>query len=111
MAVISANERELKELLKEQKPAVVFYYRPPCPACAKLLSSFEEYSANYSSIAFVSVIAGENRILETLIEKEGKPFICLYKSELLLDCKIISDKNELLNAISRLLSEVRLSSS
>lgn len=103
MAVLITTEQELKRSIAEKELLVVFYYRRLCLNCLSLLSTFEQISATYPKISFVSIVAGENITLEKLIEKEEKPFICLYKSGLLTECKTIAGTDELLSAINRLL--------
>jgi thiol-disulfide isomerase/thioredoxin len=103
MAVIQSSNDDLRKFVYDQQYVIVnFYTKDDCPSCDELLRVFEQLSEDYKNITFVLMNANDNPVAKNLINKHKKPFFGVYKEGLLVDCSIISSREELSLMLNKL---------
>lgn len=105
MTVTQSNDEKLKEVLLNNSKVIVFYYKKDSELCKQLLEDFIKLSLNdsYRALTFVTIDI-ENSISAERLSKQI-PIVSCYHNGLLIECKSILKKVELVSMLNELKKE------
>ena len=106
MAVIQANDQEIKNILASQPKALVKFYADWCGTCKLIAPKFNKIAAeeNYSDIAFVDINAEENPEIRKAVGVSNLPFFAAFKNGELLEADF-SAKEEYIRELAEKLKK------
>lgn len=103
--IYNATDADLRKIIFEHDRVIVKFIDAACPICEKLAPLFESLSRSdkYKSVLFLKMDAKENPVSSKEVKISGTPFIAIYKTGLLLNCGLVSDKQEIEDMLQQLL--------
>jgi thiol-disulfide isomerase/thioredoxin len=104
MAVIPADDEQLRHLVYAHDCAIVKYSSPTCSICKELAPHYEELSekSEYSGLLFLSIDSEQNQIAKQFLAERATPLVVTYHNGTVLDADTaytVADMERLLNKL------------
>ncbi len=104
MAIVCANDDNLREHIRDHNCVFVTYMTPSCEVCKSLMPSIRLLSQqpDYQNIHFVEIDADENPVAKIEMQEKQLPFVVTYKKGLLIECATVSTEYDVKYKLNKL---------
>ncbi|MBB6611704.1 thioredoxin family protein [Pontibacter sp. Tf4] len=103
----NATDADLRQLLYKHDLVIVKFTDKECKVCKALAPSFEALARQtaYNEVLFLRMDANENPVSRKEVKVSSTPFIATYHKAVLLDCGLVSTREEITRMLTRLLEQ------
>ena len=104
MPVTKSTDAELRSQIFENPKVIVKFTKTDCPICERMSKTFLQLSEEetYRDTAFLLMDASENPVSSQEVHLSGTPFFAIYRGGILVQCKLVSEEDELRELLQEL---------